>query len=369
MAATTTIEAAHAVQLPVTTRPLMECGLARNGSSGDKTAFGPVAARSLLTTFLVWPLVDDRVHPFCSGAGVALPRMGVKMVVTVGTLSKAFVTLWQRVNAVLGKETESRVLSPSQDSETQSGLQTQLAFVISLFGEDGVWPDAWILVSELLEEVGAVGLPNIRQIENTDMDQALAFHELEDGALRIVRDRIDEQSILVNAGRVGDSLWWVQVGILGFRRARVHHDDEDVWNGRQDLVHAKCRGADDFERRTTGILCSAVIKLVKVSACSHGGSESFAMWRRDLDSVGNPRGRGLDRIPGKMNLAGGPRDLTVAEVLHDYRQALPQSDPLEAREGRNSSSGGRIPTRVEVGGKTKATSSAAYFTEVRAKWA
>ena len=128
------------------------------------------------------------------------------MVVTVRTLSKAFVALWQRANAVLRKETKSRVLSPSQDGETQSALQTPLAFVISLFGEDGVSLDAWILLSELLEKVCAVGLPNVRQVENTDMAQALAIHELEDGALRIVRDRINKQSILVNAGSVTDSL-------------------------------------------------------------------------------------------------------------------------------------------------------------------
>lgn len=76
------------------------------------------AARSFLKNFLLWPLVGDRVYPFRSVAGVALPRMGVKMVVTVGALSKALVALWQRVNAALRKETESRVLSPSQDSET-----------------------------------------------------------------------------------------------------------------------------------------------------------------------------------------------------------------------------------------------------------
>lgn len=81
---------AHACRQPVGDG----CVLTRNGNSGDRYSLRPRVVENLQITFLDflgWPLVNDRVYPFRSGAGVSLPRMGVKIVVTVGTLSKALV--------------------------------------------------------------------------------------------------------------------------------------------------------------------------------------------------------------------------------------------------------------------------------------
>ena len=43
--------------------------------------------------------------------------------------------------------------------------------------------------------------------------------------------------------------------------------------------------------------------------------------RREAD--GNPLAGGLDRVSGKMSVAGGCLDLVVAEVPGDHRQAFP----------------------------------------------